>query len=258
MSTIRDLRERKRWSQQHLAEQLGISVKRLSELETGLSLPKPALASDIERIFSVQGIATSQEVLSERAVRRLVRTRRFQFEKVTPEPWRRAETYYSSALRQLHAPPKIVAWMKRHLPSDAASEILCYCEAAANGAKPLFGNPHQCGFRDLCIVDAWGAALGERVLPALTWKTSDLECILWPQVEFHCGRRVDFLVLLRISGKSIWCVVEIDGPSHTEEANLFRKKLLRIDVISISTDDVKARRFLKRLSEEFRLLAPHR
>lgn len=255
MSTIRDLREQKRWSQQHLAHQLGISVKRLSELETGLALPKPGLASEIERIFSVQGIATSQEILSERAMRRLARTRRFQFEKVTAEPWRRAETYYTNALREMKAPPQVVAWMKRHLPSDAASEILCYCEAAANGAKPLFANPHQCGFRDLCIVDRWGAALGERLLPALSWKSTDLECILWPQVDFHCGRRVDFLVIVRISGKSIWCVVEIDGPSHTEEADVFRKKLLRVDVVSISTNDVKGRRFLKRLAEEMRLLA---
>jgi hypothetical protein len=53
----------------------------------------------------------------------------------------------------------------------------------------------------------------------------------------------------------VWCVVEIDGPSHSEVQDKFRNELLRVKVISISTDDVKARRFMKRLAEEFRLLA---
>jgi len=109
------------------------------------------------------------------------------------------------------------------------------------GARPQISNPHVLGFRAWPIVDAEGQLLGERKLAGLMGRLQGLQYVLWPQVLLRPQTltfRVDGLVFLRRGRRTVWCIVEFDGPGHRPEQDRFRAAQLKLPEIRVGWSEV--------------------
>lgn len=240
MQWIRKRREELGLTQEHLGREVGISRKRVSELEGGLFLPRPALARELERVLKLKGIPDRSQLFPMRGLRRLGQARPFDLVPVNSEPWQRMEAHFESLLRQLRVPEAVAEWMRRFLPCDSGHEGLALFQLAAAGARPLLLNPHQCGYRKQAILDAQGEALAERPLAGLHWRCKSLEALLWPQVRLMSGFRLDFLIRARRAGSRRWLAVELDGLLHKLERDARRDRMLGLSVLRVPLSEVKS------------------
>ena len=119
--------------------------RRVSELETGIFLPRPELARSLERVLKVVGIPDRSQVSSSRGVRRMGRARPFDLMEVNAEPWQRTEAHFESLLRQLKVSEGVSGWMRRFLSCESAHEGLALLQLAAAGARPILLSPHGIG-----------------------------------------------------------------------------------------------------------------
>lgn len=239
MEWMRNRRKELGLSQRQVAALAEITMSRLSEFESGLRLPSPEIAAKLGGALGVDGVAGSGQILPREAMRRLTRPKPYEFPAVNKEPWQRMERRLDWKLKQIKLPKEVAAWIQRHLACNSGQEGLSLYQLGAAGARPVIANAHECGYRGLAILDDKGEALGERMQPALHWLTPEFECVLWPQVTFLNGLRVDLLILLRVGGgKSRWIVVEVDGPHHDAETDAKRDKWVTVPVFRVSNKDV--------------------
>lgn len=254
MQWIRKRREELGLSQERLGREVGISRRRVSELESGMFLPRPELARRLEEALRVMGMPDKSQVLSARALRRMARARPFELNEVNVEPWQRVEVHFAGLLRQLKVPEGVGAWMRRFLACESGHEGLALYQMVAAGARPFWLSPHSGGYRRLAILDERGEALGERPLPGLHWQCDRLETLLWPQVRLMNGFRLDWLVRARRGERRQWLGVELDGPLHKLERDAMRDRMVGLRMLRVPLSEVKSLNLARFL--EARLLDP--
>lgn len=231
-----------------LTQRTGIPKSTLWNIEQGRCLPDPVAAKALRQVLVLPGIPDSSQVLQPKFALR----RPFDRPRVNQVYWQRMESAYGYQLRQLKPPPLIVEWMKECLASDSPVECVALCTLAADGAVGQFSSPHDWGFRQLCILDRDGLALGGRFLPGLQWNVEGKRVLIWPQVNVLTPKgtfRLDMLVLL----DDLWLVVEIDGKTHTLEYNNYRDECLALTTLRLSNEDVCKLRFARLLRQQLAL-----
>ena len=226
-----------------VSEQTGIPKSTLWNIEHGRCLPEPAGAVLLRKVLVLPGIPDSSQVLHAKLVRQP-----FDRPRVNQVYWQRMEQAFAYHLRQLRPPRQILDWMKECLASDSPVECVALCSLAADGAVGQFSNPHARGFRQLCLLDRDGLALGDRCLPGLQWKVAGQPVLLWPQVNVLTPKgtfRLDMLVEI----EDHWEIVEINGKNHTAEYDNYRDECLARKPVRISNDDVCKLRFAQLLRQ---------
>lgn len=248
MEILRTQRRHLKLSLTRLSALTGIPRQTLGDLEAGRYLPGPLEAERLARTLQLPCLPDPTQTLSQRSLRRLHPCQPWQLPPVDVGPWERLKSDCAGLLRRLCLPEQVMNWMELCLPTDSLYEALALCTLAAEGAQGVFANPHACGYRYHAVVDRLGRPLGERLLAGLLWKPGARECLLWPQVSIASPRgnhRLDMLVLFQ----GCWLDVEVDGRQHQPELDEFRRRLIGLPEIRVTTHEVRALRFAERLAE---------
>ena len=242
---ITQLRKERNLSQAQLAAPCKVGRQCISDLESGLYLPSPALVADLQRELKAEGLSDTSQILSPREIRRFIIPRPFELPLVDQEPWRRMHKSYGKIVASLGLSSQMSRWIERNLPADCATEGVGLFSVAAQGATGVWASPPQLGYRGNSLLDSQGNALGERLLPGLRWNTKDFDVILWPQPRLlgpHGTFRPDGLILARVKAGVFWRGMEVDGPLHrTAERStwdLERERLLGLELIRFSSESV--------------------
>lgn len=253
MSFFFEIRRSLNYTPKQMAETYCLRPQTLHDLERGRSLPSAELLQKLEQELGLEGLPCADFLISGREAQKWRRGAAYGLQMVNPEPWIKAEKRWSSLLEELRVPRVTRRWLRRFLPSDSALEVLALYQLATLESRPILGNPHELDFRDQPIVDAFGKALGTRVLPGIAGSSGALRYLLWPQVWLRTSAasyRVDALVLVKVGTKVCWCVLEFDGPHHHLENDLFRQSALGIHHIRFSEHDVKSMNVVRKFLDE--------
>lgn len=250
-------------SQAELVLSCGSSRQCLSDIENGHHLPTPEMATALRVKLKHEGIPDSSQILSQRRISGLVKLRPFDLPPVDQEPWQRMHRAYPRQVGALRLSTATLSWLCSNLPSETAVEGLRLCSVAARGAQGVFANPHHLGYRDSCLLDQHGRALGERLLPALHWQEPDFEVILWPQPRLlgsYGTFRPDGLLFLKVGRGRYWRGEEMDGPVHEREERRAwdkeRERLVGLNFLRFSSQQVLRLEYPDLLATAIRALRP--
>lgn len=253
MNILRIRRNEEKLNLARLSELSNISSSALCRLEKGCWLPKPEEARALERALNLRGLPDSSQVLSWERTNRLASLRPFDWPRPSQLGWQAMERRYATQLKMLQCPEHVLAWMKECLSNDSPVEGLALCSAASVGASGIFANPHAMGYRAQALLDRDGLALGERLLAGLALPLGDKEeILLFPQVTALTNRGCFRFDLLVLAGKQ-WFPVEIDGGNHEPARDAYRNRVLGIEPIRITNQEVVNLQFIPRLLEQLKL-----
>lgn len=250
MKMFKAARGKKKLSLEVVSQAAGLSKSSLWEIEQGTWLPEPEQAAKLRVTLERPGLPDSSQVITQRQIRQMCRPRPFELPANNPIPWQRMEHVFSRQLLGLRVPKTTLEWMKECLASDSPVECLLHCALADDGAREIFASPHALGYRDQCILDSAGRALGERYLPGLLWKIDDVPCLLWPQVNVLTPKgsfRLDLLVMICQK----WENIELNGGTHRPEHDRYRASVLGTPIV-IDNEAVRNLTFLEPLKAELR------
>jgi len=237
MFTVKELRNRHGWNLSQLGRATGLDRRYLADLERGVTLATP----QVRELLSQHGLTAlpcTTEVLRKKDLRALP-LRPYEYPQYNLEAWDRAAASKPGLYRRID--PKCLAWLRRFVRADSILECDLWVRLLLAGGTRRWANPHECGYRNLPVVDDLGDALGERKLPCIHLKRNGLEVIIWPQVWLRPGKftfRVDALVL-RILPTPHWGALEVDGPGHDFEKDDFRSEQLGQDTIRLNKSDIQ-------------------
>lgn len=240
-------------SQAELARRCGVTRQRISAIVQGRELAEESLAKSLELHLGTEGLPRQRQILPRSVLRRLNRPRPFDLPAVNQDGWHRMERHYRDQIDILGLEPAALLWMQTNFTADSGVEGVGLCSLAATGAERVWASPTESGYRGHGVVDRNGQPLGERLLPALYWKTSEFEVVFWPQLGLQNARgtfRVDLLSLIRVSGRTFWRPIEINGPLHREEQDEYRSRLLGVKPICIRDSLVRDLRLPELLRRE--------
>lgn len=243
MSFFYEIRKLLNYTPRQMAESYSLRPQTLHDLEQGRSLPAPELLEKLETELGLDGLPCTDYLISGREAQKWRRGAAYALQLVNPESWIKAEKRWSELLERLGVSRLMRRWLRRFVASDSALEVLGLYQLATLESRPMLANPHDLDFRGQPVVDAFGKALGTRVVPGFAGSRGNLRFLLWPQVSLRTSAatyRVDALVLVRMGTKVCWCVLEFDGPHHRLENDLFRQSALDLPHIRFSAEEVTA------------------
>ncbi|MFN8608600.1 MAG: helix-turn-helix transcriptional regulator [Vulcanimicrobiota bacterium] len=243
MHIIRRRRIERKYTLQKASELTGIPKTTLWAIEHGHGLPDAPAAARLRELLGLPGLPDSSQILGAKTFQR---PRPFDWPRPNQVVWERMEKVFARQLSSFRLQPYLLQWMKECLSNDSPVECLALCCLAAAGAVPQWSNPHQLGFRDHCIIDQEGRALGERLLAGLSWKVEEQIVLLWPQVRMLTPQgywRPD--LLLGVAGH--WPSAELDGKDHDLARDQYRDLCLGKACWRFSNEDVARHRFVPAL-----------
>ena len=253
---FREYRKRHQITQRQLAQRLGLDRSVLSQYERGTRLPR---AETLERLILRLGQRVEQPCPSEVSPARLRRffpdLRSCLKEPVRSPAWRRLLESHPDLMTYLGPPPEsLETWIR----VDSTFECLAWLQLHRAGAEFCFESPvlKGCPGPPLCHD---GQSLGLRRLPCLFDPDECLPFVCWPQVEMRTSwktYRVDALVAAQVRGRTVWMVVELDGPGHRSDLDERRTESLGLKVLRFDSSHIYGlefrERLLKRISSEFK------
>lgn len=251
MHSVEELRKRHGWNVTQLGHATGQDRRLLADLERGAALASSEVANLLSK-HGILGLACTGDLIQKKELRCL-RLEPYAVPHHNREAWERAAGAWPTLYEKLSR--RDWNWLVRHVRADSALECDLWVRLVLAGAKLRLANPHSCGFRSLPVVDEQGNALGERVLPCLHVRWKEIEFLVWPQVSMRPNKwtfRVDGLVL-RLSPRPHWGVLEADGEGHDHEKDSFRAAQLLQDTVRLSKADIHSPKLIELLTE--RLLA---
>lgn len=231
---------------QQASDLAGIPKTTLWGIEHGQTLPEPDAASRLSELLGLPGLPDTSQILNPRT---LPRPRPFDWPRPDQAVWERMEKVFAHQLSTLNLPDHKLQWMKECLNNDSPVECLTLCCLVADGALPQWSSPHQLGYRDNCIIDKEGGALGERLLAGLSWAVDGRQVLLWPQVRMLTPQgywRPD--LLLGVAG--CWPGAEIDGKEHIQARDLYRDACLGKSSWRFTNDEVIGLNFVESLRKK--------
>lgn len=249
MSYLKIAREKEKHTQTEAALRLGVSRSHLSRLEQGKALATAAQAIAIRELYGVPVLEVDHQYKASK-LRRDCGIRPYVMDRVNPDPWRTAYEYWGKALRALDL--RIFEWMSHYLPSESTHEAYSLLQAAAKGAEPFLGNPHEWDFDLHPVVDRTGRLLGARVLPGLIYRGGDgRDFILFPQVTLRVdvsnAFRLDCLTFYRKENRNHWLDLEFDASGHDVSKDKYRSDKLGMKVVRISGKEIREGRVVELL-----------
>lgn len=243
-----------RKTQQEMAGLCGISRSAWQMVEYGVFLPSAELAQRICELTGLPAVPAKADCLSMEDSRRLRRGRPFEFRVASEEVWSRTHEHCQS-MTGLYAAidPGLVAWMESLLEVESVREGFTWLQLAYAGARQFVANPHLLGFRGQPLVDRAGQALGERLLPGLKGRLGSMDYLVWPQVSIRPRNaifRLDGLMMLAQGPQRHWCDLEVDSDFHVADRDELRRKLLALDEIRLTQEDVDRFKVVERITSQ--------
>ncbi len=239
MSYFYWVRKSLNYTPSQMSEHCQVSRQTLSDFESGRSLPPRELLDKME----LDGYPCAEYVLSAREMKKWRRGYAYDLPMLNSECWLKAEKRWSAVLEALKLSRAMRRWLRQFVASDSAWEVLVLSFLAALEARSVLANPHhRLDFRGQPIVDSFGRALGDRVLPGFMGKSGPLQFLLWPQVYLRTSvatYRVDALVMVKMGSKVTWFVLEIDGPHHNPERDRLRCEALGLPEVRLTQTEIE-------------------
>lgn len=258
MLYFRQLRLSLKLTQGQMAEACGLSRSAWQMIEYAVFLPSEEVALRICELSGLEAVPSVVHCFSNREMRSWTRTRPFELRRVNPEPWIRAhERCFHMTEFYRKITPRTVAWMEQMLPCHSMPEAFTWLQFAFLGGTPMFGSPPDFGFRHLSVMDPEGRALGERQLPGLQGEYQGLRYLVWPQVGLRPRSAtfwVDGLMLLDQGREWRWSTLELDAAGHDPSRDPVRRKLLGMDEIRVSGEEIERLEALPRILEQAQVL----
>lgn len=253
MLFFRRLRRLLKLTQRQMAEACGVSRSAWQMVEYGEVLPAPELGRRICELTGLAAVPSQDDCLTGQELRRLHRARPFEFVGGSEDVWARTHDQCQNMTGLYdRVPPALIAWMEAMLECESVPEGFTWLQLAYDGAGSVIANPHELGFRGQCIVDRTGKPLGERQLAGLRGEIGPLKYLVWPQVRMRprsAVLRVDGLMLLVHGSDRHWIDLEIDSALHDPEKDAVRRKLLQMDEIRLSSEDVDRFKVVERIRQ---------
>ncbi len=241
-------------TQRQMAEACGVSRSTWQMVEYGEVLPSPELGRRIGELTGLVAVPTQDDCLNFQELRRLHRARPYELVTNSEDVWARThEQCQNMTGLCTQISPGLLAWMEAVLECESVPEGFTWLQLVYDGARNLIANPHELGFRGQCIVDRWGKPLGERQLPGLRGKIGPFYYLVWPQVRMRprsAVLRLDALMLLTRGSDRHWIDLEIDSALHDPEKDAVRRKLLKMEEIRLSSEDVDRFKVVERIREQ--------
>ena len=255
---IRQQRIQRGLTQKQLAEQVGLPRQRISEYERGRGMLSDHALQVLAQVLNSGDLIAEEWFLSAADRRRLSRKPRWEIQVDEGSTWATLPPRYASiysTFEPTYIPPLA---FKRLVRCDSSLEILVWVLLLELGFRPRLASPVALGFREFCLADSAGRALGHCLKAAFYLKEPGLDVICWPQItleRFDLHRRVDGLILTRTPHQTRWSVLEIDGKSHNSEWDQKQDQRLGLKVHRFPEEDVLGLRVGKCLMEQLRTAA---
>lgn len=263
-ASLKAARDQRQWSQVCLSNLTGISVSRLSALETERRHPSPNEWEKLRQSLPLGCYEPAVELpaaprkfhTAPPAIERAERSfaQRFPATRGRFGPWADRIMMGIKARQDAAACLKFLQLSR----SDSALESWLWMRLLAEGAMACCFSPLRAGFRRLPVIHGQTYQnIGDLRLPCLTLATHDRSAMLFPQVTVQTTRgyyRLDALVGVWVGRDRLWLDLEVDGEGHVGELDLRRQGHLGLEAVRLTPRDLRESQLVPHLWPRFTAL----